>query len=115
MAAIQPALPADYPQPIATRNQLDDFEEWVKTVWPAFERAADSGQPFTTSQIQERYKLPDPPNPQSQWGHLPGRLVKAGLIEEYAQTGKSKRRGVNSSRVAQWIGIPPELRAERAA
>jgi hypothetical protein len=94
---------------------VDDFEEWVKAVWPAFVRAADSGQPFTTSEIAAREKLPDPVKSQAQWGKLPGRLQKAGLIEEYYRPGKSSRRGVNGSLVHTWIGIPAHRRAEAAA
>lgn len=96
-------------------GKVDDFEEWVKTVWPAFVAAADSGQPFTTSEIAAARQLPDPPNAQAQWGSLPGRLIKAGLIEPYYRTGKSARPGVHKSLVHLWIGIPLHRRAEAAA
>lgn len=89
-----------------------DYETWVETVWDAFVRAADSGLPFTTSEVAKRENLPDPPKPQSQWGKLPGRLVKAGLIRGY-DTGNSSRRGVHGSLVHTWIGIPAHQRAAR--
>jgi hypothetical protein len=101
----QPALDGTIPEPAA-----DDYEEWIDLVWDAYVRAADSGQPFTISEVAENKKLPDPPKPQSQWGHLPGRLVKAGLIEPYIRTGKSSRRSVHKSLVNMWIGIPAHLR-----
>lgn len=94
---------------------VDDFMEWVEIVWPSYVAAADSGQPFTISEIAAKAALPDPPKAQSQWGHLPGLLVKAGLIEEYVRTGKSSRPGVHKSLVHQWIGIRAEDRAEAAA
>jgi hypothetical protein len=94
---------------------VDDLGEWVKVVWPAYVAAADTGQPFTISEIAAKAGLPDPPKAQSQWGHLPGLLVKAGLIEEYVRTGKSSRPGVHKSLVHQWIGIPTHRRAEAAA
>jgi hypothetical protein len=101
---VQPALDGTVPTP-----GPDDYEEWVEQVWDAYVRAADSGLPFTISEVAQREKLPDPPKPQAQWGHLPARLVKAGIIEPHA-TGKSERRTVHHSLVIQWIGIPAHLR-----
>jgi hypothetical protein len=96
-------------------GRIDDLEEWVKQVWPAYVHAADTGIPFTISEIAAKYRLPDPPKAQAQWGLLPGRLIKAGLIEAYRETGKSSRPGVHRSLVHQWIGVPLEQRAEAAA
>jgi hypothetical protein len=96
-------------------GRVDDYEEWVKAVWPAYVAAANTGQPFTISQIATKAGLPDPPKSQSQWGLLPGLLKKDGLIEAYCETGKSSRPGVHSSLVHQWIGIPADQRAEAAA
>lgn len=110
-----PGMP-EPPAPAAVQRAAD-YEDWVKAVWPAFVQAADSGQPFTTSEIQQRNDLPDPPNPQAQWGSLPGRLKAAGLIEEWHGRGnpKNSRRTAHQSRVAMWIGIPAHRRAEAAA
>jgi hypothetical protein len=98
-------------------GRVDDYEEWVKAVWPAYVAAADSGEPFTISQIAADKQLPDPPRPQAQWGQLPGRLKTEGLIEEWYGRGnpKSSRRTAHKSRVAMWIGIPAHRRAEAAA
>ncbi|WP_405769205.1 hypothetical protein OG539_32610 [Actinacidiphila glaucinigra] len=115
MTAIQPALDGSVPpaKVPAARRKIEDFEEWVDEVWQAFEDAADSGLPFTVSEIAEKRNLPDPPNPQAHWGKLPGRLRKAGLIEEYA-TGRSSRDSVHSSLVVKWIGIPQQHRRAAA-
>lgn len=96
-------------------GRVDDFEDWIETVWPFYVAAADTGQPFTISQIAADNHLPDPPKSQSQWGHLPHRLVKAGIIEDYYRTGNSSRPGVHKSLVHQWIGVPAHRRAEAAA
>jgi hypothetical protein len=96
-------------------GRVDDLEKWIEVVWAAYVAAADSGQPFTISEVAAKAGLPDPPKAQSQWGLLPGRLVKAGLIEAHRETGKSSRPGVHSSLVHQWIGIPAHRRAEAAA
>ncbi|MCZ7413111.1 hypothetical protein [Streptomyces sp. WMMC897] len=108
---VQPALDGSVPPP--ARRQVDDFEDWITAVWPAYQDAADSGLPFTVAEIAEARRLPDPPNPQAHWGQLPGRLIRAGLITEHG-TGKSLRPTVHKSRVAEWIGVPAHLR-ERAA
>ena len=110
-----PGMP-EPPTPPAVQR-AEDYEEWVKAVWPAFAAAADTGEPFTISQIAAEAGLSDPPKPESQWGSLPGRLKAAGLIEEWAGHGnaKSSRRTTHQSRVATWIGIPAHRRAEAAA
>jgi hypothetical protein len=120
VTAIQDALegmpeqPEPEPKKPAPRRRCEDYETWVDEVWGAFVQAADSGLPFTTSEVQERHDLPDPPNPQAHWGKLPGRLKKAGLIEE-CDTGNSKRPTVHASLVHTWIGVPPSPRRGDAA
>jgi hypothetical protein len=90
---------------------MEDFEAWVDEVWDAFEQAARTGLPFTTSEVQRKYNLPDPPKPASQWGTLPKRLRKAGLVQEYtAGTGSSSRRSAHGSPVRQWVGVPERRR-----
>ena len=95
--------------------RVDDLEVWFTIIWPAYVAACDTGQPFTISKVAKDNQLPDPPKSQSQWGHLPGRLVKAGLAKAHTDTGKSSRPGVHHSLVHQWIGIPADERAEAAA
>jgi hypothetical protein len=109
------ATPTPLPGMPDLPGRVDDLEEWVKAVWPAYLAAADTAQPFTISEIAAKHGLPDPPKAQAQWGLLPGRLVKAGLVEEYRETGKSSRPGVHKSLVHQWIGIPAHRRTEAAA
>lgn len=111
----QPALDGTLPAAAANKagRRVDDYETWIDEVWPAFESAADSGLPFTTSEIAKTHDLPDPPNPQAQWGKLPSRLIKAGLIEVFA-TGNSKRATVHGSLVHTWIGIPAHRRRAAA-
>lgn len=94
---------------------LDDYDEWIKTCWPHYVAAANSGEPFTISQIAKDRDLPDPPRAQAQWGQLPKLLVKAGLIRGHNQTANSVRTTVHSSLVHMWIGIPADQRAEAAA
>lgn len=107
----------------ATRRIVDDYEAWVSEVWPAFEAAADTGHPFTVDQVARKNKLPDPPKPQSQWGHLPSRLVNSGIMRHHDYRGS---RRAKDSIVHVWIGIPEhqreavarhlaEARKERAA
>jgi hypothetical protein len=108
-----PGMP-EPPVPAAVQR-AEDYETWINAVRPAFVRAADSGEPFTISQIAAANKLPDPPNPQAQWGQLPKLLRAEGLIRGYAATGNSVRRTVHSSLVHMWIGVPADQRAEAAA
>jgi hypothetical protein len=108
-----PGMPTP-PVPPAVQRAAD-YETWLAAVRPAFVAAADSGEPFTISQIAADAALPDPPNPQAQWGQLPKLLAKEGLIRAYFQTGNSVRRTVHSSLVHMWIGVPVDQRAEAAA
>lgn len=117
MTAVAPQpLPGMPTPPVSPAVQrAEDYETWLAAVRPAFVAAADSGEPFTISQIAAAASLPDPPNPQAQWGQLPKLLRAEGLIRSYAATGNSVRRTVHSSLVHMWIGVPPEQRAEAAA
>lgn len=120
MAAIQPALDGTLPQPAPKANKqqgtperMDNYEDWIDRCRPSFERAADTGEPFTTSEIQQRYQLPDPPDPAHNWGHLALRFKSEHLIREWS-TDRSKRKTANKSRVAQWIGTPKAERSQAA-
>lgn len=128
MSLIRPAFDGaqlEAPAPSEDRSRIDDYEAWVDEVWNAFVDAADSGQPFTVSGVAADRKLPDPPKPQYQWGHLPERLLNAGIIRAHS-VASSRRDGVHGSLVRQWIGVPAhqrelvarhraEARKERAA
>jgi hypothetical protein len=104
-ATVQPALDGSIPPPkvTAARRRVEDYEEWVDEVWPAYVTAADTGQPFTIDEIARKHRLPDPPRPQSQWGSLPSRLQNAGIIRHHGYGG-SKR--AHDSLVHVWIGVP---------
>jgi hypothetical protein len=97
------------PAPASTRRIVDDYEAWVDEVWNAFVAAADTGQPFTISEVAADKNLPDPPKPQYQWGHLPERLLNAGIMRAHS-VASSRRGTVNSSLVRQWIGVPEHQR-----
>lgn len=115
MTAIQPALDGTIPPPktTAARRRADDYAAWLDECRPAFERAAASGMPFTTSEIQERENLPDPPDPAHHWGHLALRFRSEHLIREW-DTARSRRATVHKSRVTQWIGVPANERKAAA-
>jgi hypothetical protein len=104
-----PGMP-DLPVPPAVQR-AEDYETWIAGIWPTFIRAADSGEPFTTSEIQERHQLPDPPDPAHHWGHLALRLQAQRIVREFS-TDRSRRKTVHKSRVTLWIGVPA---AERRA
>lgn len=95
--------------PSEDRSRVDDYDAWVDEVWPAFVDAADSGQPFTISGVAADHQLPDPPKPQYQWGHLPERLLNAGIIRAHS-VASSRRDGVHGSLVREWIGVPKSQR-----
>jgi hypothetical protein len=112
MTYIQPAFDGSEftaPAPAVTRRVVDDYEAWVDEVWPAFVAAADSGVPFTVSEIAADKNLPDPSKPQYQWGHLPERLLNAGIIRAHS-VASSRRGTVNGSLVRKWIGVPAHQR-----
>ncbi|MFJ6566557.1 hypothetical protein ACIQNU_04000 [Streptomyces sp. NPDC091292] len=106
MTYIQPAFDGAElaaPAPAKSRRRIDDYEAWVDEVWKTFVAAADSGQPFTVDQIARRHRLPDPPQPKTQWGRLPGRLLNDGIIRHHGYGGSARAR---QSLVHVWIGVP---------
>lgn len=107
--AIQPQLDGTVPAPKVTpaRRRMDDYEEWVDEVTPAYEEFADLGVPFTIDEVARKRNLPDPPHPKSQWGSLPARLQDAGTIRHHGYGGSERAR---HSLVHVWIGVPASMR-----
>lgn len=105
MTTVQPALDGSIPAPKvpAARRRVEDYETWVDEVWPTFVKAAATGQPFTSWDIADAHKLPEPPNSASHWGNLISRLRNEGLITHYGWTN-SHRPGDNDSGVKVWKG-----------
>jgi hypothetical protein len=91
-AGVQPALDGTVPNP------AEDFETWVEKVRPAFERAAATGREFASWHVKVDEKLPDPPNPKSQWGLLLHRLHDEGLIQPASFTTTRDGSGVRTWR-----------------
>ncbi|MFJ9420764.1 hypothetical protein [Streptomyces sp. NPDC101249] len=114
MTHIQPAFDGvefAAPAPAVIRRVVDDYEAWVDEVWNAFIDAADTGQPFTVDEIARTKNLPDPPQPKTQWGRLPERLLNAGVIRHH-DYGASRR--ARQSLVHVWIGVPAGQRQATA-
>lgn len=107
----QPILEGlDVPAPVPARRVADDYETWIAEVWPAFERAATSGQEFTAYEIARREQLPEPPDPAHHWGRLMTRLQEEDVIRRcgWAQSG---RPTTHASGVRTWIGVSKRLGA----
>lgn len=114
MSHIQPAFDGMHLEaaaPAKSRRRVDDYEAWVDEVWPAFVAAADSGQPFTVDEIARTKRLPDPPQPKTQWGRLPARLLNDGIIRHHDYGGSARAK---QSLVHVWIGVPPRHREAAA-
>jgi hypothetical protein len=93
--SVQPALPADFPEP-----DLTDYETWAAEVRPAFVEVARSGRRgWLCWEIRRDYKLPDPPDPAHDWGRFLGHLADDGLIE-HDGFGRTRDKSV----VNAWTG-----------
>jgi hypothetical protein len=101
---IQPALDGSIPEPKipAARQRAEDYETWVAEVWPAFVAAAESGRTFTTYEIADTNRLPEPPD-HHQWGRLTTLLKEEGFIKA-AGWAASGRPTSNHSGVRTWKG-----------
>ncbi|MCX5584232.1 hypothetical protein [Streptomyces erythrochromogenes] len=112
MTSVQPALDGTIPPPTKTaaRRKAETYLDWIDEIRPAFEQAAATGLPFTTSEIQQRYDLPDPPDPAHHWGHAALRFQAEHIFREWS-TARSQRATVHKSRVTQWIGCTDEAAA----
>ena len=96
-APVQPALDGSVP-PVAA-----DYHSWVATVRPAFVAAARSGRRFTTYEVAEEHRLPEPPNPRADWGNFTQGLVRDRVIEHCGFDRSSRPTGEKSA-VAVWRG-----------
>lgn len=105
MTLVQPALDGSVPAPKipAARRRIEDFEAWMAEIRPAFEAAARSGREFTAYAIADAENLPDPRDPQSQWGRAMTIFRGEGLIET-ANWACSDRPTAHHSGVRTWRG-----------
>jgi hypothetical protein len=108
MTAVQPALDGTVPPPPRPRSA--DYEEWITAVRPAFEKAAASGQTFTTYAIADRQRLPEPPDSAHHWGRLMTLLREQGVVRR-AGWANSGRPTANASGVRTWRGTRAHIAA----
>lgn len=106
---VQPTLDGTMPDPASGYS----YAEWAELVRPYFVAAAQSGRRFTSFEIAEEHRLPEPPNTKADWGNFVQSLARDRLIEE-AGTDRSARRTSERSRVGVWRGTPA-ARAGRVA
>lgn len=111
-APVQPALDGTVPEPKKTtaRRRVEDFEAWLNEIRPAFERAARSNREFTAYSVADGNDLPDPRDPQSQWGRAMTILRDEGLIET-AGWAMTNRPTAHHSGVRTWRGTAAARRA----
>ncbi|WP_431781766.1 hypothetical protein [Streptomyces chumphonensis] len=97
---VQPALDGTLPP---ARTRVDDFDEWLDGIRPAFTEVAATGREFTTYEIADTHQLPDPPNPAAHWGLAMSIFRHEGLVERagWACTG---RPTAHHSGVRTWRG-----------
>ena len=95
---VQPTLDGTLPTPPAP-----DYLGWCDLVRPAFVAAARSGRRFTTYEIAEEHRLPEPPRPCTHWGNFAQSLARQGLIEHCGYDRSSRPTGEKSA-VAVWRG-----------
>ena len=93
----------DLPGAPKPRPRSEDYETWIAAVRPAFERAAATGREFTTYEIADRHRLPEPPDPAHHWGRLMTLLQNDGLIAK-AGWACSSRPTTHASGVRTWRG-----------
>ena len=104
MTSVQPVFDGmPEPETPATRPRSEDYETWIAAVRPAFEAAAATGQVFTTYEIADVNRLPDPPCPQAHWGRLMTLLKDEGWIRT-AGWACSDRPTAHHSGVRTWRG-----------
>lgn len=99
MPAQQPTLDGSLPAPDSGLT----YPEWCDLVRPYFVAAAQSGRRFTSYEIAEENRLPEPPKPATDWGNFVQSLARERLIED-AGTDRSARRTSERSRVGVWRG-----------
>jgi hypothetical protein len=99
MPVQQPTLDGALPDPASGLT----YTEWCDLVRPAFVEAARSGRLFTSFEIAEENKLPEPPKPACDWGNFVQSLAREGLIEDVSSV-RSVRPTSERSRVGVWRG-----------
>ncbi|MER7788586.1 hypothetical protein [Streptomyces sp. NPDC097640] len=101
---VQPAFDGmPEPETPAARPRSEDYETWIAAVRPAFEAAAATGRTFTTFEIADANRLPDPPRPQAHWGRLMTLLKDEGWIRTVSWAC-SDRPTAHHSGVRTWRG-----------
>jgi hypothetical protein len=94
MTAVQPSLPADFPEP-----EPSDYDTWASECRPAFVAAARAGQPFVCWKVARDAKLPNPPDQKRDWARFIGELHHDNVIR---LNGFGLAR--DKSCVRRWIG-----------
>lgn len=107
MTAIQPTLDGSIPQP--SRPRMDDYEEWLDHIRPTFASVAATGRRFKCWEVKVEYHLPDPPDPDHQWGDAMGAFRREGLIR---RDGWGETR--DGSGVRAWRGTRAAMRTAPA-
>jgi hypothetical protein len=97
MPALQPTLDGTLPAPTT------DYPTWVDEVRPYYVTACRTGRRWTCYEIAEEHRLPEPPNPRSDWGNFVLSLVRDGLAEHVAFDRSSRPTGERSA-VGVWRG-----------
>lgn len=85
-----------------------DFKSWVAEVRWAFERAALSGEVFTTYSVARANDLPEPPDTAHHWGLLTMRLHAEGLIRPVGFDA-AKRGPSHASSLKTWEGVTARI------
>lgn len=81
-----------------------DFDEWLATVRPIFEKVAATGRPFLCWTVAKEYELPEPPNPKQDWAtlikalHHDGFIYQDGFGNARDQSAVKKWRGTRAAR-----------------
>lgn len=101
------------PLPGMPEPPVPDYETWLAQVRPAFEQAAATGRLFTTYEIADINRLPEPPDPAHHWGRLMNLLAIDGWVRPAGWTA-SDRPTTRHSSVRTWRGTPA-ARQGRAA
>lgn len=108
-----PGMPVPPPRIAPVRKRSDDYATWICTVRPIFEKVALTRRRWTSFEIADEYRLPDPPKPKAQWGVFIRSLVDEGLIERVGYDDSARPGGHNSG-VKVWRGTTA-ARREAAA
>lgn len=89
-------------------EQRPDFKSWVAEVRWAFEKAALSGEVFTTYSVARANTLPEPPDTAHHWGLLTMLLHHEGLIRPVGWAS-STRGPSHASSLKTWKGVTARI------